>query len=115
MRLAVLFALTALTACKLTAENWPEKSGKAACDYEQRCNATEFYSYFESGRDCEDENLEYWEDYGWDTYGDCDFDEEKAKACLDAYDLSCKDAGKHIEDWNEDCSQVFECSLPVAR
>lgn len=113
MRLPVLLALTALTACKITEENWPEKYAAASCDYEQRCAASVFYSYFESGRECEDEYAEYWEDYGSVTYQDCDFNEVKAKACLEAMDLSCQDIGEHLEDWDEDCSEVFECSLPV--
>lgn len=116
MRLPALVALAALatlSACKITEENYPEKVAKAQCDYLERCTASTFWYYYESGRDCEDEFMDRWEDYGSITYKDCDFNEEEAKACLDALDMSCRDVGEQYDDWDESCYAVYECSVPV--
>ena len=113
MRLPVLMALAAMTGCKVTEENWPEKIAKAECAYRERCAAADFWYYYESGRDCEDEYIDRWDEFGSKIYSECDFNEEKAKDCLDAMDSSCKDVGEQYDDWDETCYEVWECSTPT--
>ena len=107
MRLA---ALLLLCSCSVNVDNWPEKYAKASCDVRERCSKAEFFYYYDDGHDCQTEYLRYWDDYGDATYASCDFDESKARSCLDELDASCKDIGDHFEDWDQDCYSVFDCS-----
>lgn len=109
MRATLLTLAIGLSACGVKEDKWPEQLAHAQCAFAKRCATTYFFYQFDDQADCEDEYLDYWDEFGSKVYESCSFDEDNAKKCLEALDSSCKEAGQDYEDFGEDCYQVWDC------
>ena len=102
-----LFAL--LGGCSVNEDSWPNKYAHATCDFAKRCSSAYFFYEYDNVNDCVDEYKDYWEEYGASRYADCNFDQGKAKDCLNSLDRSCKAAGSDYDDLFDDCYDVWDC------
>lgn len=103
-------ALIWLVACgAVTEDNLAERSADAVCGFTRRCSSYAFYSEYDDLADCYDD-LE-------DRYGDaiesaddldCDYDQEKAEGCLDAFSATCANAAED-DDHFDDCDEIYDC------
>lgn len=103
-----LIFISLLVGC-VNEDNFVEKISKAECFYMKDCAEANFWASYDDMDDCLDEVQDGWDNL-LDVYGlgDCDFDEEEAQNCLDAYNSSCKEAGQD-DDHFEDCWEVYDC------
>ena len=100
-------ALALATGCvNVNEDNFFEKLGKAQCEWMERCDAADFYEEWDDKGECRDDQEDYAEDYE-DYLDDCDFDEDKGKDCLKAFNDSCKDSSD--DDHFEDCWEAWDC------
>lgn len=98
-----------IVGCKITEDEWPEKSAEAQCKFAERCSTSQFYYHFEDVKDCVADALDTWDDVK-DYYDEeCIYDDDAAKACLKALDRSCKKAGQEYEEVFEACFEVWDC------
>ena len=108
VRLAVV-ALTLLTlfGC-LNERNWNQKSSKEFCQYQKRCNTTEFYANFQDVGTCtEAQEVMLMSLDGY--YTNCQFQKENAKLCLEGLRSSCKRVGAEYDLVMAPCWQVWDC------
>lgn len=108
MRTLLPLLLVLASSCGISEDKWPDKSAKAQCKFAERCSTAQFYYNYDDVGACVDDTLEFWEEYE-DFYLTCDFDADKAKACLKALDTRCKKAGQTYDDLFETCFEVWDC------
>ncbi len=96
-----------ISACSVDADNYTNKISTAICQQQKRCDKEWFFKNFGSIGDCVDEYQDYY--YSLDhELSRCEFDEQAAKECLDAYSDSCKKAGQDSSHFDV-CFDVWDC------
>lgn len=107
---AAVFAGCSLIGAPVNEDNYFEVSAKENCKLFEECYAAFFYSEYDDIDDCVDSVLDDAEDYNEQLADDCDFDEDNAQDCMDAYrGMKCEDVYDDYEDIYDACSEVWDC------
>jgi hypothetical protein len=107
IRFIPVLSLLIVTGC-LSKKNFDERFGKVVCKRLKECDP-DTYEDFDGRWDCVDQvsagvNLQK-----AFSGGDCEFDKEKAKACLsEVREASCNEI-KNGGGWGDSCDDVWEC------
>jgi hypothetical protein len=84
-----LFAVTVLLSGCLTGDNYPAERARTYCASLFACVAEaeiEFWTAYDDANECVDDEIDSYEDssaYGSFQAGECDFDPDSAKRCLE--------------------------------
>ncbi len=92
----------------VSAESWGEDAALAMCDFQEKCDAAEFYGVYDSKTSCESLTTSYWEGIA-DYLATCSFAEDKAQICIDGLKGSCPSWAVDSADLLLSCSQAFDC------
>jgi len=102
---AALGATALLAGCGMSAESFVKDYAKVSCQAYEHCSRASFVDAFDDQEECREETEEYLDDL--DVVDDCDFDEEKARKCIETlreFKASCDP-----DDYDyEDCYETFD-------
>jgi hypothetical protein len=105
-RLVSIFSLIVLTGC-LSKKNFDERFGKVVCKRLKECDP-DTYEDFDGRWECVDQVSASVVIGNAFSGGDCEFDKDKAKACLsETREASCDDIKKF--NWGDSCGDVWDC------
>lgn len=84
-RLPLLAPLLLLAACEVTQENFPERWFEVQCDRTRECYRAFYENEYDSDAgECVDAYQSAWDNFE-ELYESCNFDEEAANECLEAW------------------------------
>jgi hypothetical protein len=105
MRVAI--ALTVLTGCAVTEQNFPDRYAGAVCSQWRSCDEEQFYSDFEDVPECEDDVSVVVRET-LDLFSLCEFVPEDARECLQAIRSStCAEVEQF--DFDGRCDGFVDC------
>ena len=97
-----------MVGCATNEDTFWEQYAQVSCTRMHECLKGPFQAEWDDDiSECVDDQMDDYED-AEDYYDDCDFDDDKARKCLEqTRSDSCGDLS---EDGVDDCSEVYDCS-----
>lgn len=103
----LLLAPLLLAACEVTQENFPDRYFEIQCDRTRECYRAYFeQNYDDDAQECVETYQDAWDNFE-DIYEACNFDEDAAAECLEAWrSESCESL--FFDDGAAPCTEVCD-------
>lgn len=105
---AIAVVLGFLTACGISENQFPKEYAAAVCNYADKCEKSFYNEEYDGRSDCRDD-VEDDFDLDDEFYDECEFDPEKARACIRSIEKATKTCDP--DDFDDDCEEIWECDF----